>query len=56
MAGVVLIATGVFWAGRESTGGSLSVFWEHWWCPVPLVAIVVGVAGVVASRWRAPAA
>jgi hypothetical protein len=32
-----------FWSGRESTRG-FSALWEHWWCPLPVVAIVVGLA------------
>ena len=39
--GALLIFLGLFWAGRESSHG-LSAFGEHWWCPIPLVAIVVG--------------
>jgi hypothetical protein len=37
----VLIVIGLFWAGRESSHG-LGAFVEHWWCPLPLVAIVAG--------------
>lgn len=55
VAGVVLIVLGVFWTGRESTHGTLSVFWEHWWCPLPLAIVVLGVATVVAARWRTSA-
>ena len=50
--GVLFILLGVFWTGRESSHGSLSVFWEHWWCPVPLAIVVLGVASLVAARWR----
>jgi hypothetical protein len=39
--GALLVLTGMFWSGRESTHG-VSALWEHWWCPVPIVAIVVG--------------
>ena len=39
--GVFLVLTGIFWSGRESSHG-LSALWEHWWCPIPIVAIVVG--------------
>ncbi len=56
VAGVVLIVLGVFWTGRESSHGTLSVFWEHWWCPLPLAIVVLGVASVVAARWRPSAA
>ena len=41
---------GVFWSGRVSTHG-LAAFHEHWWCPIPLVLIVVGGAALIgASR------
>jgi hypothetical protein len=40
--GALLALAGIFWSGRESTHG-FSAFWEHWWCPIPIVAIVVGV-------------
>lgn len=46
---VLLIVLGVFWAGRESTHG-LNAFWDHWWCPMPLVAVVLGVAGILAAQ------
>jgi hypothetical protein len=39
----VLMLIGMFWSGRESTHG-LGALWEHWWCPIPIVAIVVGLA------------
>jgi hypothetical protein len=39
---VVLAVAGVFWTGRESTHG-INALWENWWCPLPLVAIVVGI-------------
>ena len=47
--GVVFVVLGLFWAGRES-GHGLAAFWEHWWCPLPLVAILLGVIGVFAER------
>jgi hypothetical protein len=53
--GVALVVLGAFWTGRESGHGSVSVFWEHWWCPLPLAIIVLGVASLIASRWRASA-
>ena len=34
---------GMFWSGRESSHG-FGALWEHWWCPIPIVAIVVGLA------------
>jgi len=50
LAGPVLGVVGLFWAGRESTHG-LSAFIEHWWCPVPLVAIGAGLlCGLLAIR------
>ncbi|MGI8491267.1 MAG: hypothetical protein ACR2NJ_00725 [Acidimicrobiales bacterium] len=44
-----LLLLGTFWAGRESTHG-LSAFWEHWWCPVPLAMIVVGIITLAVRR------
>ena len=52
--GAVLVLLGVFWAGRES-GHGLGVFWEHWWCPIPLAAIVLGVASVITAHRLRPA-
>ena len=43
--GAVFLLLGAFWAGRESTHG-LGAFWEHWWCPIPLALIVVGLVGL----------
>jgi hypothetical protein len=43
MIGAILVLVGMFWAGRESSHG-IAALWEHWWCPIPIVAIVVGVA------------
>jgi hypothetical protein len=45
----VLIVFGLFWAGRE-TGHGLTALWEHWWCPLPLVAILVGATVLLAER------
>jgi hypothetical protein len=56
--GAVFLLLGVFWAGRESTHG-LGAFWEHWWCPIPLVLIVVGLLGLavaLVSRRPSPSA
>jgi len=50
--GAVFLVLGVFWAGRESTHG-LTAFWEHWWCPVPLALILIGLAAVLLT-WRRP--
>jgi hypothetical protein len=47
--GAILLLAGVFWAGRESSHG-LGAFGEHWWCPIPLVLIVLGLAGVFMAR------
>jgi hypothetical protein len=47
--GAVLVLLGLFWAGRESDHG-LAAFWEHWWCPIPLAAILVGAVAVLTVR------
>jgi len=52
--GAVFLLLGVFWAGRESTHG-LTAFWEHWWCPIPLALILIGLAAVLVT-WRRPSA
>ena len=52
--GALVLLLGVFWTGRES-GHGLTALWEHWWCPIPLVRILLGLAALLASR-RAPAA
>jgi hypothetical protein len=49
--GAVLGLLGVFWSGRESTHG-MAAFWEHWWCPIPLVVVVVGIASVAVAWLR----
>jgi hypothetical protein len=41
--GTILVLAGMFWAGRESSHG-FGALWEHWWCPSPIVAIVLGLA------------
>jgi hypothetical protein len=51
--GGVLFLLGVFWAGRESTHG-LTAFWEHWWCPIPLALILLGLAAVLVTRRLSP--
>jgi hypothetical protein len=43
--GAVFLLLGVFWAGRVSAHG-LGAFWEHWWGPIPLALIVVGLVGL----------
>jgi hypothetical protein len=52
--GGLFLILGVFWTGRESSHG-LGALWEHWWCPIPLVAIALGVAGVLAAQRLNPA-
>jgi hypothetical protein len=47
--GVVFVVLGIFWTGRESSSG-LTALWEHWWCPIPLAAIVLGAASVIALQ------
>ena len=51
--GALVLLLGVFWTGRES-GHGLTALWEHWWCPIPLVLILLGLAALLASR-RTPA-
>jgi hypothetical protein len=53
--GAIFLLLGVFWAGRVSSHG-LTAFWEHWWCPIPLVLIVLGLAAVFAGRRATSAA
>ncbi len=53
--GGLSLVLGIFWTGRESTHG-LAAFWEHWWCPIPLALIVLGLVTVL-TIWRtSPAA
>lgn len=48
--GLLLLLVGIFWSGRESTHG-VAAFWEHWWCPLPIVAIMIGLAtGLLVAR------
>jgi hypothetical protein len=47
----VVLLLGIFWAGRESTHG-LAAFWEHWWCPLPLVFVLLGLVAVIVIRRR----
>jgi hypothetical protein len=51
--GAVLLVLGVFWAGRVSSHG-LTAFWEHWWCPIPLALILLGLAAVLVTRRSSP--
>jgi hypothetical protein len=46
--GAVFLLLGVFWAGRVTTHG-LGAFWEHWWCPIPLALIVVGLVALAVA-------
>jgi hypothetical protein len=55
VAGGLSLALGIFWAGRESTHG-LAAFWEHWWCPIPLALILLGLATVITIRRTTPTA
>jgi len=52
--GALFLLLGVFWTGRESSHG-LAALWEHWWCPIPLVAIALGAAGVFVTERVRPA-
>jgi len=47
--GAALVVLGAFWTGRESSHG-LAALWEHWWCPIPLAAILLGVAAIVSAN------
>ena len=46
--GAVLMLLGAFWAGRESDHG-LAAFWEHWWCPIPLALILLGLIAMLVT-------
>ena len=48
IAGAVVLLLGVFWAGRETAHG-LTAFWDHWWCPIPLALILLGLAALAAT-------
>jgi hypothetical protein len=47
----IVVVLGVFWAGRESSHG-LGAFSDHWWCPIPLVMVVLGLLALVALGHR----
>jgi hypothetical protein len=48
----LFVLVGIFWSGRESAHG-FGALWEHWWCPLPVAAIVVGlVTGWLVARSR----
>lgn len=53
--GGLFLVLGIFWTGRESTHG-LAAFWEHWWCPIPLALILLGLVAVITIRRTSPAA
>lgn len=42
-AGTLLVLVGIFWSGRES-GHGFGALWEHWWCPLPVAAVLLGLA------------
>jgi hypothetical protein len=48
--GGLFLLLGIFWAGRVSAHG-LAAFGDHWWCPIPLVLIVLGLAAALVT-WR----
>jgi hypothetical protein len=53
---LIVVAAGLFWAGRESTHG-LHGFSDHWWCPVPLAMVILGsIAAEIVRRRSQPAA
>jgi hypothetical protein len=49
IAGAVVLLLGVFWTGRES-GHGLTALWEHWWCPIPLALILLGLVALLVTR------
>jgi hypothetical protein len=49
--GGLALVLGLFWAGRVSAHG-LSAYWEHWWCPIPLALILLGLVAVSTTNWR----
>ena len=53
VAGAVVLLLGVFWAGRETAHG-LGAFWDHWWCPIPLALILLGLAALLVTRRPSP--
>jgi hypothetical protein len=44
----VFVLLGVYGTGLES-GHGLGAFWEHWWCPTPLVVLVLGIASFITA-------
>ncbi len=55
VSGGLFLVLGIFWTGRESTHG-LAAFWEHWWCPIPLALMVLGLVAAITTRRASPAA
>ncbi len=51
--GGFFLVVGIFWTGRVSAHG-LAAFWEHWWCPIPLVLTLLGLAVVIATWLTSP--
>jgi hypothetical protein len=47
--GAALVVLGAFWTGRES-GHGFAALWEHWWCAIPLAAILLGVAAIFTAN------
>jgi hypothetical protein len=51
--GTAFLLLGLFWAGRVSSHG-VTAFWDHWWCPIPLALIVLGLVAVLVTRRPSP--
>jgi hypothetical protein len=51
--GTAFLLLGLFWAGRVSSHG-ITAFWDHWWCPIPLALIVLGLVAVLVTRRPSP--
>jgi len=47
--GTIVLLLGIFWTGRVSSHG-LTAFWDHWWCPIPLALVLLGLAALLFSR------
>ena len=52
LVGAIVLLLGVFWAGVSTHG--VTAFWEHWWCPIPLAFILLGLAAVLVARRPSP--
>lgn len=55
IAGGLFLVLCISWTDRESTHG-LAAFWEHWWCPIPLALILLGLVTVITTRRTSSAA